>query len=88
MSVASSTEENASKVVTSTARVGPNLPTLKVELKRLNTALTNFKRPHSNQSDCYIAESEPAPDSGGEPLVTGECISIPSQKVTERKSGG
>lgn len=81
MSVASSTEENASKVVTSTARVGPTLPTLKVELKRLNTALTNFKRPHSNQSDCYIVESEPAPDSGGEPLVQESASLSPPRKL-------
>ena len=87
MSVDSSTEESSGKVVTSTASVGPTLPTLKVELKRLNSALINFKRPHSNQSDCYIVETEPTPDSGGEPLVQESTSPSPPRKLPKGNQG-
>ena len=64
MSVDSSTEENSVKVITSSAPVTPSLPTLKVRLERLHSSLASYKRSHSNQSDCYIVETGPTPDSG------------------------
>ena len=81
MSVDSSTEEGSVKVITSSAPVGPTLPTLKVELKRLNSSFTTFKRSHSNQSDCYIVETGPTPDSGSEHLVQKSASSSPPRKL-------
>ena len=81
MSVDSSTEESSVKVITSSAPVGPSFPTLKVRLERLKSSLTSYKRSHNTQSDCYIVESGPTPDSRGENLVQESASSSPPRKL-------
>ena len=81
MSVDSTTEESSVKVITSSAPVTPSLPTLKVRLERLHSSLASYKRSHSNQSDCYIVETGPTPDSGSEHLVQESASSSPPRKL-------
>ena len=77
MSVHSSTEEGSVKVITSNVPVGHTLPTLKVSMKRLNS-------PQSSQSDCYIVETGPTPDSGSEHLVQKGVSPSPPRKLQKR----
>ena len=81
MSVDSSTEGSSVKVVTSSAKVGPTLPTLKVALKRLKSSLDTSLQSHNNQSDCYIVETGPTPDSESEHLVQESASSSPPKKL-------
>ena len=82
MSVDSSTEESSVKVITSSAPVTPSLPTLKVRLERLHAALWLLtKDPTASQSDCYIVETGPTPDSGSEHLVQESASSSPPRKL-------
>ena len=81
MNVEPSTEESSVKIVTSSTQVGPTLPTLKVAVKRLKSSLDTSLQSPNNQSDCYIVESGPTPDSGSEPLVQESASSSPPRKL-------
>ena len=81
MNVDPSTEESSVKIVTSSTQVGPTLPTLKVALKRLKSSLDTSLQSPNNQSDCYIVESGPTPDSGSEHLVQESASSSPPRKL-------
>ena len=81
MNVDPSIEESSVKIVTSSTQVGPTLPTLKVALKRLKSSLDTSIQSPNNQSDCYIVESNPTPDSGSEHLVQESASSSPPRKL-------
>ena len=81
MSVDSSSEEGSVKVITSSAPVGPLSPTLKVELERLTSSPNTFKRSHSIQSDCYIVETVPNPNSESDNLVQKSVSPSPPRKL-------